>query len=365
MVGVAPMCVGEVGCVDLRVASRRRVGGVPLSKGLRLPALSVFARFMELRQCMDNIAPGTSGIFAYEEFNKAAFNLVAGVYARVILRRSRLMASEEEPGILPKNVVAMLAQDPEVGVVPVSRGNPLCLDRVFPSEPNPVHAALSMYYGKTITEELVNDMLWRLAAGEGHMSSGYQLENDFVPAAPSWVILQLIEMVHEKASANGNAKLRLMFRILGGPFSGLKFSQVMPFKYVRSRFANGIGYPKFKPVPPFSLVQSLLAGLLQLAKGAACLGEVAATGQTAKFNRALIKKRKDCPSGYSWPCHSCKKGYLGEESCDKATHPFTYIQRPCERCRKRGIDRSWFDPRSAGKVCLECVSHDVKRLTYV
>jgi hypothetical protein len=74
-----------------------------------------------------------------------------------------------------------------------------------------------------------------------------------------------------------------------------------------------------------------------------------------QWNRKLLKARtrKDDPCLFSYPypqvpCHKC---IAGEDVCELATHPHTYVQRFCHNCEQQ----AWFDPGlSHTQLCLSC-----------
>lgn len=215
----------------------------------------------------------------------------------------------------------------------------------------PFDELLLWYYGKPFSFENQLELCWRLASGWSLLMSGRHLKKELV-GAPIWLTLRIEDFQYGKPAKTGAPQLRVLLRILGGPYAGLGFAQTSTHKFLVGRLAKNIGFPLYKRAHFKELAGTCFLGLADFSEpGRPRWTEFDASSGVVSFNRQLRKiRRAPCDwevRQYSVPCHFCIEGWLG---CPRGSHTVTYIRQPCSHCTNDG----WFDPRFAAPVCLEC-----------
>lgn len=156
------------------------------------------------------------------------------------------------------------------------------------------------------------------------------------------------------------ATLSLMF--LAGEAVGDVIYKFWSSKY--AAFVSGLmGFSKPWRDRPYEDIRQLF-GLRfsvrlspELSKERPDFDKIDVTTSQHKFNVELLRKRgrldaKEfaCPMKFplSVACHRCA---VGADRCPAATHPRTYVKRPCVQCSHPG----WFDPDKPGRnFCVSC-----------
>lgn len=246
-------------------------------------------------------------------------------------------------------------------LVQLAQADDLTRQPVSPSPGDALAWALLPYRGRALTDECLDDILWRLASGYDFIAQGLKLASNFEMGVAPWMFLEIAEIVQDKPSRNGKPMLRLGFRALSPPFSGLRFEQRIPHRYVLYQVGRDLGFPRFKPLHPLQLVRAVLLGKVATTVDTTNVVEFSATDQIKNWNRTLRKRRETCPYDYRWPCHLCTKGYVGPRSCAKATHPLAYVERECPGCTYKTGQLGWFDPRIRAQRCVNCRDKEARR----
>ncbi len=224
-----------------------------------------------------------------------------------------------------------------------------------------LNMALSPYYGKDLTEERAEEIGWRIAASYDLLIDGHALRPTIETVEPHWVPLQVLEVTAGEPLKTGRPALELVYRVLGGVFSGLTFRQRTSKNYVLFQLARDMGFPRFKALHHLQLCKAMLVGLLETKNlDRICISETYTPDSVVRHNRGLRRAREDCPYDYSWPCHECTRGYLGMNSCPMGTHPSAYVKRECTNCARSGKVESWFDPKIRSDLCIRCREHELK-----
>lgn len=223
-----------------------------------------------------------------------------------------------------------------------------------------VATAVAMHVNKYIDRMLMREITWRVAAGYENFLADVQPMNTIRANAREWVGLQIEQCCNSAPFRSGKSSLMLYFRILGGSFAGLSFSQKVPYKYAVGVLAKEIGWPRYKGVHPGELVQACLVGEVAFSPKGARLEEIHPASSIIRHNRTLRTERKvpeqgqrrRCPGNYDFPCHECSRGYEsgGHDGCILATHPLAYARKECEVCKRVSFFETW--PK--GKICILC-----------
>ena len=196
---------------------------------------------------------------------------------------------------------------------------------------------LQPLYGDVYVEEKWKETVWRISAGLPWIKQGHVTKPAFVKHPEHWVSLLVEDVQYTTPSKKGAVRVKVWFRILGGTFSGLAFTQLWPHWYHTREVSKELGFPLWEAVHYKELVYARLGGLLNTENpNYPTLTEVYGASGAVTYNRKMRKERaKDCLRGYEWLCHECSIGLYGTKSgdgCIRATHPLTYVQRACERC---------------------------------
>lgn len=221
---------------------------------------------------------------------------------------------------------------------------------------------LQPLYGDVYAEEKWKEAVWRISAGLPWIKNGHATKPVFVKQPDHWVPLLVEDVQYTAPSKKGEVRVKVWFRILGGVFSGLGFTQVWSHKYHTRVLSKELGFPLWEAVHYKELVYAFIGGLLSTEEPRfPTLVEVYGSSGALNHNRKMRKDRaEDCLRGHEWLCHECSIGLYGEkrgDGCIRATHPLTYVQRACERCRQD----SMFDPASKSKFCLRCVAKEARK----
>ena len=233
----------------------------------------------------------------------------------------------------------------------------------------PFKQLLSWYDQRPATMDALWNIGWRLSAGYDWMMGGQALAQALPVAGPPeefWEGLFIESCGYGPPTMKGKPQLTLNFRILGGKYAGLRFSQNITYFIVTRKIACEIGFPKFKKTHYSELVKCIFIGRVVLEnrgdKLVPRVSEYHVTTGVKSFNMRVRKKRNEpCPyEGYTWPCHRCSRGYaeIGPTSCSRAVQPQALVRRPCPQCNRD----SFFDPSSESKVCVSCQAAPYKRL---
>lgn len=237
---------------------------------------------------------------------------------------------------------------------------------------------LATYIGRTMSMSVMDELYWRLAAGQPLLSRNIQLATAFKPTEPMWIPLRIEDVRHAPPSRQtGKPMLEVVFRIYGDIFAGMAFSQKIPYRYAMRKMARDIGLPVFRKVHKNELVQCWMVGLLDTTDPQRPrLVEFASPSTIIYHNKKLRKERHtNCVRDYKWaeacverklsPCVSCPIGYsnhplaIGEVSpCPRATHSMPFVSRDCPRCNRE----SYFDPALKMPICLACQADEAKHL---
>lgn len=223
---------------------------------------------------------------------------------------------------------------------------------------------LAPFINMSLDRETLSNLCWRLAACHDNLERHEGVEGSFRQVEEQWVPLQILESVYTKPSAKtGAAQLNITFRVMSGQFGGLKFNQVIPYKYVVGKLAKEIGCAIYKPVHHLEIIGMWFVAMLstddpQFPR----INEIHAPSNAISCNRKLrAERRKPCHNGYNHACHACPIGYLIKDGCNlncyRATHPRTFIKRFCEECKTE----AFFDPVSRSSRCVSCITKILKQ----
>jgi hypothetical protein len=217
-------------------------------------------------------------------------------------------------------------------------------------------------YGEAYTEQKRQAMAWRLAAATPWLKKGYATKAKFENYREHWVPLLIEDCQYGKPSRRGEARVKVWFRVLAGVFSGLPFTQLWSHRYHVRGAAKEIGFPLYGTIHYRELTSTWLGGLLQVEDPRfPTVVDVYGSSAAIQHNRMLRKEREEeCIRDFRWTCYECSVGLKGtglQDGCHRATHPHTFKQGSCIRCKR---EDAWFDPGSKSKWCLRCVAREAK-----
>ena len=235
-----------------------------------------------------------------------------------------------------------------------------------------VAAIVRWWYGKLLSTDTLREISWRIAACQGHICSLDELwpppQYSIVPIADHWVPLRIEDTRYGGPSKKfGKLTIYVTFRIYGGPFGGLTFTQILPYRFFTTKLAVDIGYPLYQKKHKNDLVSAHLLGLLNTQEpGFPRIDKFDAPEGLLQHNRLLWRARnKPCVKGFKWHCRECSLGNKVTDSedksnayCFRATHTEPFKCRLCPRCLKEGA----FDPAFNAQNCLACQLKQVSRL---
>lgn len=239
---------------------------------------------------------------------------------------------------------------------------------------NVLDEVLRAYEGRTLDFEARNEMAWRIAGGFKLLRKGIRLKRSFGPGETDWTLLRIEDVLHGKVF-NGQRgpvqTLELWFRVVSGPYSGLRFKQYIPYKFMMYKLAREIGFPAFTKIDKNELVLAYFVGNLNPdGKFGPEVLEFFASQSLKTRNRRLFKNRHEpCvkKEKYQWSCFKCTLGHKFGRSfdtesesvidgrCFRATHSNTYVKRLCSRCKEDG----YFEPADKdSSVCIKCKNNE-------
>ena len=207
--------------------------------------------------------------------------------------------------------------------------------------------------GIKITKHIAADLAWRLAGNIERLKDGQpvlpwtrQLEDELVP----------VNVEHVRPYKRKNTP-GYMFdcRALAGSPCPMSFMQFFSNNSCRA-IAQTLGFSAPWGAYPYTtamhFVNLLFFAHVEAAKSRELpfFAKVSVSSSMFKENRARIEVRtraRPCPDQYE---HSCVHCWLGYDQCEFATHPRTYVTRPCDACRSDGF----FDPNDRGVLCMRC-----------
>jgi hypothetical protein len=234
--------------------------------------------------------------------------------------------------------------------------------------------------GVEITNEVLDEMCWRLAGNLDRLRHGMAVPPWSRQPDKEWVPMQIasvVKTVLTSRSKTTGADVRrrgawFQYMILGGSSAGRVIQkqhtyefchyikEVMGFsKYDRKRYTrvitNTITYP-FADVT--ELCRLRLFGLIDPAKckDGPDFSEIANSTSFVQWNREIFRKRQRlkfaCPMDYPLDAVPCFRCEIGADRCKAACHPTTYVRKPCDICKKEG----WFDPSGTFTSCVDCLA---------
>lgn len=221
---------------------------------------------------------------------------------------------------------------------------------------------LQSYYGKTYNDQMLDDISWRVSSSYRWLVKGYTTRDKFYVHKEHWVPLLLSDCHYTSPGKNGAVRVRVYFRVLGGPFSGLAFTQDWPHWYHVREVAKEMGFLKYSSVHYRETANMWLGGLLRVedVRFPAVVEVYGASGAVAHNRRLRAMRDKPCVAGFNHQCHQCQIGYSEvrfNDGCSRATHSRNLIKKMCTYCSKE----SWFDPLTPNASrCLGCVAREVK-----
>jgi hypothetical protein len=216
----------------------------------------------------------------------------------------------------------------------------------------PLEQLVARFYGKALGVPERADLAWLLASGRETLKAGQCPALGFKSVEGEWAAMRVEHVQYTTPSRLGRLRLSVHFRSFGGAFGGLPFRTPMAYDYVTKVFAKDLGLPRYQRAHYREIVDLWLVGYLVVdEKLRPRLEYVHMTSTALAHNRTVrMRRREPCPREYRWPCHDCTVGYLYPDACPRATHPWTYTKKRCDKCETEG----WFDPTHPGPFCVKC-----------
>jgi hypothetical protein len=234
---------------------------------------------------------------------------------------------------------------------------------------HPFRQLLRVYENTPVCRATFREMYWRLAAGYDEMMKGNFLalslpvtggESDF------WEALLIESCRYGPPSKGGKPQLTIGFRLLGGKYAGLIFTQNITYFMWCRKIAKEIGFPMYQRTHYNELVRCCFVGHVMLEKWgdrlSARVSEFHVTSGVKSFNKLIRDGRdEECQyEGYTWPCYKCARGYAdtGDVQCKHAVRPYALVKKECPQCGRE----TFFDLDSGSQICVSCQAAPFKRL---
>lgn len=212
-----------------------------------------------------------------------------------------------------------------------------------------IRESLLDFVGKEITTRVGDMLSLKIAGGWQLLSQGHPIQ-PYTAANGESVPLEITELRFDRVR-NGKVQLELRTVAMAGAAVGAEFRQPIPRKFVVYKLAHDLGWPRAARKPAHSeLVRMWFTGTLGRARNKIVVATFDCKPHQQQYNKQLREERaRSCIRDYPFQCRACPVGY---ESCARATHRYTWIQKPCAKC---GTAQAWFDPEDvAARVCLKC-----------
>ena len=217
----------------------------------------------------------------------------------------------------------------------------------------PARESLMPYWGREITNQLLDILAWRFAGGAKRLRNGMPLKAEFDKREhPTWVPLWIEDCELDSLREKGLYLLTEM-RVCSGEFAGLTFTQSMLYGQMTNHFAKLIGFCKWKNICHRELVQCIMLGLLDLRDPRHIqITEVDATPSVISHNQKLRRERnKPCIRSLKVLCHHCISGYTGMVHCPRACRKEGLVIKACWKC---GKDEGFRQSAGEKSVCEAC-----------
>jgi endogenous inhibitor of DNA gyrase (YacG/DUF329 family) len=217
-----------------------------------------------------------------------------------------------------------------------------------------IRATLLPFAGQEVTYKLNELIALRLAGGYSLLKQGLAVPASGSIDKATWLPLEITSVRYGPISRSGTHLLaELTMLVMAGSAVGYEIMQVMPMKFVITRFASQLGWPKFNKRRPShaELVKMWFTGLVELKNRRLEVTQFDCSASQLAFNKQLrLAREKPCIRGHRIRCHLCPIGYM---FCDRSTHRYTWIQKHCPKCNKEAM----FDPEEPNQpFCLACRS---------
>ncbi len=210
--------------------------------------------------------------------------------------------------------------------------------------------------GETVTQDLLDELCWRLAANRGRLQTG-PVRPWTSQADVEWCAVQVIN--GRRVWRNDRPGAMLQFRFLSGSPAGRSNELFWSLKlahFFRKDFGFTYEMPLSSPLEYVSL-RFLALVAPEFSKAGPGFERLSMPGAALKWNKRVIQMRYrrgfDCPYHYQHACHLCPLGYVGDQagkSCVAAVRPRSCVEKFCPVCKKTG----WFDPTVNARRCLGC-----------
>lgn len=236
-------------------------------------------------------------------------------------------------------------------------------DRLGATVPfDPVYESCRVVAGETLTDAMLGDLAWRLAANVDRLKAGRAVLPWAGQAALEWVPVEVLAVAPGK-NRRGKTVADCTLVSLAGSSASLRHRK----RWTQAEYtflSREFGYAGHHARPPLpfqsrdDLVGIRFMALMDPDRSTSSqpgFRQVRMTSTLLAGNLELIKVRArvdPCPEGYTHQCHKCS---LGRESCRFATHPLDYHWTACDACASDSVP---FDPAMSQDRCLTC---EVKR----
>jgi hypothetical protein len=221
--------------------------------------------------------------------------------------------------------------------------------KLRPMHDDAIRESLLDFVGKELTTRIGDMLSLRIAGGWQLLSHGQPIQ-PYAGSNGESVPLEITELRFDRIR-NGKVHLELRTVAMAGSAVGVEFKQSVPRKFIVYKLAHDLGWPRSAHAPAHSeLVRMWFTGTLGRARNKMVIATFDCKPHQQQYNKQLRGERaKACIRDYQFQCRACPIGY---ESCARATHRYTWVQKPCVKC---GATQAWFDPEDImSKICLRC-----------
>ncbi len=229
-----------------------------------------------------------------------------------------------------------------------------------------VGESLTALAGQPLTQELLAEYAWRLAANQNKLIANTPIMPWTSQRVGEWLPIHLTGARRE-FSATGKPLVRYTALILAGSPAGAKIEKVWPSRFL-PLLSRYVGFGRLDSEYPYSHFLQMVGMRMKvlfdpaLSQGRPAFDKVRQTQPPSliEWNRMLLNWRArrtfKCPKKYPVDVHPCHLCHVGLDQCQAAVHPKTYRMEVCRKCDKQ----KFHDPASTSKICMDCEYQKLK-----
>lgn len=225
-----------------------------------------------------------------------------------------------------------------------------------------VEDSLKLWAGQPVTETMLDELSWRLAANTDQLRRGRPAMPWLRQEVDEWLPVHFL-LANREFSPRRKPLIRYTILIMAGTPAGLKIEKVWP-QALLPILARRLGFTQSQGPQPY-LHHRQIVGLrckvlisAELSRQAPSFDRIQAQQPPSllEWNRTVLGWRQrhnwPCPYAFPWPEHPCHLCHVGLDECQAATHLKTYVKRLCVGCQQV----QFFEPDQHSPYCLSCIA---------